>query len=451
LSVAAALGCGDAARPSVLLVTVDTLRADQLGAYAANAADTRTPVLDALATQSTLFERAAAPMPLTRPSHFSLLTSLYPREHGVLNNATALPDEIETLAEILQAAGYRTAAFTSVKLLGPESGAAQGFQHFDATGSQRERRAEDTVPRALSWLAEQDQSAPLFLWLHLFDPHLPYAPPGEFRGEGPGPDKLSWKSIEEEAQRHGGDVPRATLEAARRLYRGEIAYVDHWVGELLDAVDEPARGDDWVVVFTADHGECFEGGVYFEHADCLYQGAIQVPLLIRQRPGFAAGARVGEQVSLIDIAPTLLHALGLPRVPGHSGVALQERARLAGRHVVVQHPFYQPRAAARRSEKQRVIQSVAGRPTAGVLLDSERVGLLSSKWKYLRGGGQRELFRMAPVADEEHNRIDSDAQRASELDALLDRELAARPLVIADPGEINQELLKTLRALGYVD
>jgi hypothetical protein len=185
-----ATGCGEPRRPDVIVVTVDTLRADHVGVYADGA---ETPRIDDLAREGTVFERCAAPMPLTRPAHFSMLTSLYPREHGVLNNAMVLPDEARSLAEILAEHGYRTGGFVGVRLLGPDSGAAQGFERFDQPEESRERRAETVVRRALDWLDRVGREQPRFLWVHVFDPHMPYAPPEPFFG-GPedGLREIGW-------------------------------------------------------------------------------------------------------------------------------------------------------------------------------------------------------------------------------------------------------------------
>jgi len=177
------VACGEEQRrPNVLLITVDTLRADYLGAYGSSAA--RTPHIDRLAREGSLFEQAAAPMPLTRPTHASILTARYPREPGVVNNAPSLPPASWTLAEILHAEGYRTGAFVAVALLSAEAGFAQGFETYRSPNTSKERPADEVVPEALEWLAALSKDEPFFLWTHVFDPHLPYAPPAEYRDGG---------------------------------------------------------------------------------------------------------------------------------------------------------------------------------------------------------------------------------------------------------------------------
>ena len=183
-----AFGCSRDLPPSVLLITVDTLRADALRPYHATG-PTRdgdapdTPRMSGLAREATLFENAAAPMPLTRPSHFSIFTGLYPREHGVVNNQIRLPDAKETLAEILSGHGYHTGGVVAVDLLGDDSGAQQGFAHYGSPRDRLQWSAPDVVKKARAWLATIPADEPFFLWVHLFDPHQPYDPPSEFRGD----------------------------------------------------------------------------------------------------------------------------------------------------------------------------------------------------------------------------------------------------------------------------
>jgi arylsulfatase A-like enzyme len=441
-------GCGGPHRPDIVLITVDTLRADHLGAYAQGAS---TPRLDALARDATVFERCSAPMPLTRPSHFSLLTSLYPREHGVLNNAIALPEDAESVAEVFAAAGYRTGGFVAVKLLGPESGAAQGFGHFDEPVGQRERPTEGVVQSALGWLDGLRRDERFFLWLHLFDPHLPYAPPASFRG-GLAPERpeLNWERLTELAAQNGGDVPASALAEGKALYRGEVSYVDHFLGEFLDGLAARRDLDETLIVFTADHGECFENGIYFEHADCLWEGGIHVPLIVRYPPLVPAGQRIPEQTSLVDIAPTLLAAAGLETPSRVSGRALQDHASFGDRVVLVQYPFFQPSAADRRPERLEIVRSVAGDPTTPILLQVDKVGLVGTDWKYLRGGDREELYALTPDVDERTDCGAAQPEVLSRLRAELARQLEHHRLHLIDAPEINEELLQMLRALGYL-
>ncbi|MFQ5791844.1 MAG: sulfatase-like hydrolase/transferase, partial [Acidobacteriota bacterium] len=264
---------------SVLLVTIDTLRADRLGMYGRGEA--ATPNLDRLADEGTVFLDAVAHSPLTLPSHSSILTGTYPTYHGVRDNGRfRLPEQIDTLAEILKRAGYSTGAFVGGFPVHSRFGLSQGFDRYDdrltrspATLAFTERRAEEVVLAAREWRKGQEQGL-YFLWVHLFDPHAPYDPPEPFRSQHP--DR----------------------------YAGEVAYVDHALGSLFSAIGEGA-----LTIVTADHGEGLGEHGESTHSLFLYDSTLRVPLIFRG-PGSPRGAVVSEQVRTIDILPTLLELVG---------------------------------------------------------------------------------------------------------------------------------------------
>jgi arylsulfatase A-like enzyme len=229
-----------------------------------------------------------------------------------------------------------------------------------------------------------------------------------------------------------------------------VEYTDHWIGELLDGLEAAGRGERTITVFTADHGESFENGVFFEHADSLFEGAIHIPLIIAGAPQLPAGARVGTQVSAIDIAPTLLAASGLEAPGAFSGRPLQEIGE-EERYVLIQHPFYQQRRAENRPRKASAMRSVAGMPVDEILVGEERVGLVGRDWKLVRTGKEVELYRLGDRPDEETDLAKSEEEVRRALLARLDEALARHPITLIDTGEINEELIETLRALGYVE
>lgn len=436
---------------SVLLITIDTLRADHVGAYTPDTS--RTPRLDELARGGTVFENAVAPMPLTRPSLFSILTSRYPREHGVLNNAISLPESAVTLAEIFRDHGYRTAAFVSVVLLDEESGAAQGFEEFRYPADSRQQLGETTVSEALSWISGLDPGEPFFLWIHLFDPHLPYAPPPPF-GRDLDPQlaaslpEVNWPQFYAVAESNDGDIPQAVFDHALALYRGEVEYTDHCVGRLLDGLEAQGRREGTIIAFTADHGEGFENGVYFEHADSLYDGAVRIPLIVTHPPVFRPRSRVSAQVSNLDIAPSLLMATGIEVPRTWSGRPLQEAESFGDRYVMIQHPFYQPSLARYRPKRRSAIRSVAGHPLVDILVEKQRIGIVGTEWKLVRSGGASELYLRATGESADVAGENDEIRR--QLEAVLARELEEHPLNLIDTDQINEELLSTLRALGYM-
>lgn len=308
-----ALACGGSERaPDVVLITLDTTRADALGAY--GAPGDPTPHLDALATGGTLFERASAQASVTPVSHASIFTGQNPYTHGLRlmhgRTRNRLAEEAVTLAELLRDAGYRTAAFVSAFPATARFGLAQGFEHFDAaflddeepisangavnTGTSQ-RRADVTTDRALAWLVEES-ARPRFVWVHYFDPHDALVlPPESFVRQHVAPPA-------DDAT--GAEAARARLRA---LYAVEVRYMDEQVGRLLDAFDP----EHTAVAVVADHGEGHGDHGWWTHG-LLYEEQVRVPLIVRA-PGGVAGRRVETRVRTIDVAPTLLELAGVAR------------------------------------------------------------------------------------------------------------------------------------------
>jgi arylsulfatase A-like enzyme/Flp pilus assembly protein TadD len=281
-------GCGDGREPSpknpsLLLVTLDTVRADRLGSYGYAAAET--PGLDRLAGEGLRFARASSPAPLTLPAHASLLSGLLPPHHGLRNNgAGSFPEGTATLATLLSGEGYRTGAFVGAFVLDRRFGLARGFEVYDdeverapgaAVALEAERPGRQVVDRALAWLGREDPR-PFFLWVHLYDAHAPYQPTPEHR--------------------------------ARHPYDGEIAAVDAAVGRLLAELDRRGLGESTVVAVAADHGEGLGEHGEATHGLLLYESTLRVPLLVRV-PGVRPRV-VETPVSLVDLAPTLAGLLG---------------------------------------------------------------------------------------------------------------------------------------------
>lgn len=267
------------AASNLVLVTLDTVRADRLGSYGYAAAET--PWLDRLAAEGVRFEQASAPVPLTLPSHSSILSGLLPPHHGLRNNgAGSFPDGRETLATLLSGQGWRTGAFVGAFVLDRRFGLSRGFQTYDdeierapaaTTALEAERPGREVMDRALSWLGEilgQDASKPFFLWVHLYDAHAPYSP----------------------------------------SYDGEIAKVDAEVGRLLQELERRGLSDTTVVAVAADHGESLGEHGEMTHGLLLYEPALRVPLLVKA-PGLAPRA-VETPVSLVDLGPTLAGLVG---------------------------------------------------------------------------------------------------------------------------------------------
>ncbi len=441
-------GCTDEQpRPNLVLITVDTLRADRLGCYGA---DVATPHIDRLASEGTVFLNAASPMPSTRPAHFSILSSLYPRDHGVTSNALSLPPEIQTLPQLFETQGYRTGGFTGVGILAPGSGAERGFEVFQAPENGA-RSAREVVSEAIDWLSN-DHNRPFFLWVHVYDPHLPYLPPDgtdiaappEIRSPG-----FSRTAIWPLLENNSGDLPRSLFDYALDLYRSEVEYVDRQLGGLLDTL---RRRDDFertAILLTADHGECFENGIFFEHGGCLGDGAIQVPLILRYPPAVAAPQRVETQVELVDIAPTLLEIADLTPPDEWAGKSLLNLDQTPHSIAYIQHTAWTDRALLERRSRREIFKSVAGAPLRPIET-IEQFALRTPVWKYVLSPNGEELYNLEQDPGESAEVAADHPETLGDLRTLLRRWLAEHPGHTVATDETDSDLERTLEALGYL-
>ena len=291
-------------QPNVILITIDTVRADRMGFLGAKQG--LTPHLDALARQSVVFEHAYSQAPITPVSHATILTGTFPQYHGIRNFGDRLPPSVPFLPEILHVRGYHTGAFVGSIILDPKNGFASGFErgfdvynagfHRQKTGERREasmqRRGEVTLGYVLEWLGQQHGS-PFFLWFHLWDAHDPYNPPEPFRSRFPG-------------------AP----------YNGCIGYVDDTVGKLLDYLRKQGLYDNALIAVAADHGESLGDHGELTHSIFLYDATIHVPLLLKLPGNRFGGQHVKATASLVDLAPTVLEALGQAPPPAMQGGSL---------------------------------------------------------------------------------------------------------------------------------
>lgn len=317
------VGCGGPARDGLVLVSLDTLRVGALGVF--GRPDAHTPVLDRLAREG-VHARAYTPIPLTTPAHATILTGFHPASHGLRKNVQRLSMRFDTLGEILGARGYATGAVAAAATAHPYWRLHQGFEVVDARKlAVRERPAGEVTDAALEVLdrlLEARPEAPIFLWVHYFDPHSPYAPPAPYDhlwDEGPSPfdgsDELHNRVIYE-----GLPVSPELLRRNLELYQGEVAYLDHELGRFLEGLEDRGLGGALIAV-VADHGESFAPEYPFDHADRLYDSILAVPLILRG-PGLPASDEVFPgTLPLEDLLPTLLELRGHPVPPGLDGVS----------------------------------------------------------------------------------------------------------------------------------
>lgn len=410
---ALALGCAPDRPRHVLLVTLDTTRADHLGAYGYPLA--RTPAFDRLASEGVLALDATASAPVTMPSHASIHTGLYPPAHGVRDNGTfTLSSSANTLAERLGDAGWATAAFVSAIVLDSRYGLDQGFSVYDDNLAAedapklfmiRDRPARRTAPRAVEWLRAQRSRAPdqpVFLWVHFFDAHHPWQAPTADRIASPTP------------------------------YDAEIAAADSGLATLLATLDELGMASDTLVIVTADHGESLGEHGEKTHAIFVYDATIRVPLVLRAPGLLPAGQHYEAPLRHIDLFPTILAATGLPASPGVQGVdvlaALQGRA-----------------SPPRLSQYAESLVPELGFGMAPLL------SLRQDGWKWIRAP-RPELYDLRADPGELHDLATTEPRRGSQLDGELEAVLDASAAVAlaVETTAADAETVEALRALGYL-
>ena len=397
---------------NILLVTLDTTRADHLGCYGWGRA--RTPELDRLAREGVRFERAFSPVPVTLPAHASLMTGRYPFAHGVRNNGNFyLADKFETLATVLKGRGYRTAAFVSSFVLDRRYGLQRGFETYDdrmdAAGDnnsilnlQAERRGDHAGAALDAWLTAyaRQASAPFFAWLHLYDPHEPYAPPPPFREEFAG-----------------------------ALYDGEIAFDDALVGKVVERLGALGLLERTLIAVIGDHGESLGDHGEETHTMFVYDSAIRVPWIL-WRPGrVPAGLVVREPVRLTDLAPTLLDLVGAPGLATPHGRSV--RPLLEGRAPGAALPIY--------AETLMPELYLNWAPLRAVR---------EERWKYIEAP-KPELYDLATDPGERTNVYDARPQTVRGLQQALER-LTGGAAGALNVGTLDRETLEKLAALGYV-
>jgi choline-sulfatase len=438
-----ALCCRPAPPPNVVLVSVDTLRADALGTYGG---PLPTPTFDRLAAEGVVFERAFAPTPATAASHATLFTGQEPQRHGLLRNGESLAAGVTPLAEVFRGHGYATAGFVSSFVLDPRFGWSRGFDRYDADIAEAgatlgkskpypgafwsaerfggfDRRATATTDAARRWLEKAPE--PFFLFVHYFDPHGPYVPPAVFA------DRAASIVVPLDG-RELPNVAPAQLEQLIRRYHGEVLYTDDSLAALLEAARR-GRMRPTVVAVTADHGEGLGQHRWLEHAVHLYDEQVHVPLLLSAPGLLPAGRRVATPVALADVAPTLLELAGLPAPTPIDGRSL---------------------AAAARGE------SLAPRPIFGVRrLVSEEVGwdrgvklsVRDGRWKYIwASDAPHELYDLDADPAERRNVLAEHADVAAALRGTIERHVAALPQP-KEAAPLSESTREALRALGYVE
>ena len=396
---------GDLTGHNVLLVTLDTTRADRLGCYGYTRG--ATPALDKLAVQGTLFQHAYSQVPVTLPSHCSIFTGKYPREHGVRNNGReALPPDCETLATVFKQRGYRTGAFVGSYVLDPRFGLNQGFDAYDADMGdvppgadllEVERRADVVTDRALKWLSSGEKQ-PFFCWIHYYDPHDPYDPPPAFRERFADP------------------------------YDGEIAFVDTQFQRVIGWLAGAGLTSQTLILVVGDHGESLGEHGEHGHAVFLYDTTLHVPMIFSHPGVIPAGRRVTTDVELTDVYPTVIELMGWPAPHG-----------LSSRSLV---PAFADRLEARDCQAESLYA-----------LDAygwaEQRCVITTQWKYISSTNP-ELFDRGADPQEKTNLALDQPEVATELRGELMEHYEAQSPGQARRVELDTVARRSLESLGYV-
>lgn len=344
------VSCGEKPEPvrRVLLITLDTVRADALRCYGLPPQSADTPNLDRLAAEGTLFQRAVCQIPATLTSHTAILTGLRPRSSGVRFASDSVPKEVMTITEVMKDAGFSTAAFLSAAVLNKTFGLDQGFDCFDDLSDRTaqvnaERSGKDTTDLAIEWLAQRQPNESFFLWVHYYDAHSPYQPEPEDDVYGPqnysGPIDGSADQITRMIASKGAELTQTDLERLRSLYLAEVAMVDHEVGRLIDSFDHVCGASPNLIVTLADHGENLgEGGRFFHGAD-LYESSMHIPLIIRWPEQRHSGSKISNLACAMDVAPTILSVCKLKSLEGIDGMNLEEFLQIESKEQPIKERF----------------------------------------------------------------------------------------------------------------
>jgi arylsulfatase A-like enzyme/Tfp pilus assembly protein PilF len=401
------------ARPNVLLITVDTVRADHVGCYGYKSI--QTPTIDALAEDGILYEHAIAQVPLTWPSHTAIMTGTYPFQNGVQDfTGQPLDPKFQTLAQALKRNGYATGAVVSSFVLDRTWGLARGFDFYDDAFSAKqfetrdlglvERRATESVDHALKWLKHASAAKPFFFWLHLYDPHSPYDPPPPFAEQ--------YKTYP---------------------YDGEIAYADAQLGRLISWLKASGRYQKTLIIFVSDHGESLGAHGEREHGFFLYDATTRVPLIVKLPGPAPRGVRMGAAAETLDIGPTILHELGI-------------RDNISKQFQGTPLPL-----RSNQDDSERAAYSETFYPFSSFGW-SPLHSLQSERYEYIEAP-KPELYDLQTDPAEENNVAGSQTAVAAVMKQALASRMAKKSVETSSAGssaQLSPDAIEKLRALGYM-
>ena len=423
--------------PNLLIVSVDTLRADHVSCYGYERETT--PNIDRLASQGHRFDSAYTTVPTTLPAHASLFTSLYPSQLSVRRNGEKVPAGVVMLAQILQSSGFTTAGFVSAIPMDARYGLGRGFQTYVDIGGdvRREIPAEETLSKATRWLKRHGNDQ-FFLFVHFYDPHTWYHAPERFRKKLGAPDEQ-----EPPARQFVPNPEEFTPERIEEIitaYDAEIAYADWAVGELLTQLARVGVEDNTIVVVLSDHGESLDElltryGYVFDHGEFLYAHQLEIPLIIRTPEEISQGEGIVHEVSvsILDVMPTILDILQIDPPESMEGRSLLPMLR--GKPA-----SYEPLFSERRAYQE---------PPKPYLADAG-YSVIEGEWHLISSsGGAVELYNLLDDPGESSN-LGGEQEKVEPLRSELQQWLARiRPLFGPSRFETDKEAVKRLKDLGY--
>jgi arylsulfatase A-like enzyme len=433
--------------PDVIFVTLDTTRVDHIGAY--GYFRDISPEIDRFASDAVLYRRAWSTAPWTLPAHASMFTGKHPTSHGAHFNArggnTTLADALNdtpsrefkanrlgddqvTLAELLQDAGYETAAFVGGPWLSPVFGLLQGYGFKDAEVSAFSgRRADELTDRAVAWIKEVPRDCPLHLLVNYFDPHWPFDPPPGYNDL---PRAKAPLFVNRAAVNKGNALPPQQQAACIDRYDGEIRFMDYHFGRLMRTLRQAGRYDGAIIVVVADHGETLGEHGLIGHANWVYEEVLRVPLLVRFPGGRDSGTEVNAPVSVVDILPLLASEAGLELPKGVEGVPPGHRT------LVLAESF----------------RDAYAMKYLGPRFDRDLVVGIRWPWKLIvpdRGGP--ELYRLDRDPNEQNSRTGVPVEEELRKALKSAHAQLKPPEMLAPPEGVSPELTEKLRSLGYIE
>jgi arylsulfatase A-like enzyme len=470
--------------PNVLLIIMDSVRASHLSCY--GYLRETSPVIDRIAREGVLYEKAISVSSWTLPVHGSLFTGLYPSTHGLMVSKDALPDDLPTLATQLKSQGYQTASFSNNPYISDITKLTKGFdrvedlwrvskphgierkkiskikEKLERFGSpaepliwmisylqrirsiwKRRKNEQDNGAhlaneKIASWLQEVwDRSKPFFIYVNYMETHEPYNPPSSyqrrFMPKRYSPLRVARVGNQESILKRNARRRLQDLEILRALYDGEIGYLDSKIGELLDFIDSMGIMDETVIIITSDHGDSLGEHNQIGHRVALYDELLHVPLVIRYKPYFPSGTRIGQQVSLIDLYPTILEL---------SGVNLNQNSPNAFFNLL--------EPPSKESRPFVIAENKKPKSYQGVVEQMVRTEEFKYIWK---SNDQHELYDLINDPEELHNIVLSEKHIAAELAQVLDhwREYIEDDEIELTEADYDETMLERLRELGYVE